>query len=398
MTGPPVIAMHPDQLARNAPGRLLRSSRGEGAFWYFVPAPLPPKLGYTPRLVHLLERAAAGVGELAGVGRTLANPHILVCPFIRREAVASSRIEGTVSDLPELLAYEARLARPGADRTDDRDADVREVLNYVHALEYALGRLAELPVSLRLICEVHERLVHDVRGNRARLGQFRTVQNWIGPPGSRVTDATYVPPAVPEMHEALGLLERYLHAEVEEPQLVRLALIHYQFEAIHPFVDGNGRIGRLLMSLLAVTWGILPLPLLYLSSAIEKRRDEYYRLLLGVSQRGGWEDWVAFFLEIVASASLDALERGRRLQDLRREWRERFQQAKASALTLRLIDSLFERPMLTIRDAQAALGLRSYNGARKHIVKLVEAGILAELPEASPSAFYGAKQILRVLQ
>jgi Fic family protein len=273
----------------------------------------------------------AGQGELAGLGRALPNPHLLIAPLVRREAVLSSRIEGTQTDLADLYAYEAgQLALPGL-RPAPPESDVREVLNYVRALEFGLERVHSLPVSLRLARELHARLMEGVRGGRATPGEFRRSQNWIGPPGCTLNEADYVPPPVAEMHEALDALEKYLHAQGDYPPLVRLAFIHYQFEAIHPFLDGNGRMGRLLLSLLLVNWDLLPLPLLYLSAYFERYRSGYYDLLMAVSQRGDWREWALFFLRGVAEQARDAITRIKGLQDLQIAWRERLTQARLDA-------------------------------------------------------------------
>lgn len=225
----------------NTPGRLIQGIQG---FLAYVPCPLEPDIHLDLELVSILSEADRGLGELAGVARTLPNPHLLIGPFVRREAVLSSRIEGTQASLSDLFFFEASNMRL------KNVPDVREVSNYVKALEHGLARVSELPLSLRLIREMHEQLMAGVRGEHQTPGQFRRSQNWIGPPGCTLMDATYVPPPVEEMKETLDAFEKYLHAPSRLPPLIRLAAIHYQFEAIHPFLDGNGRIGRLLVTLL----------------------------------------------------------------------------------------------------------------------------------------------------
>lgn len=389
--------MSMERFQQSPTGRLVWIGQGETAYWAFVPHPLPPALPFDAELVRTLSEADRALGELSGLARTMANPRLFVRPFIHREAVLSSRIEGTQADIVDLYAYEAgQLPLPGA-KPSPPESDVREVLNYVRALEYGLERLSTLPVSLRLLRELHERLMEGVRGGQAAPGEFRRSQNWIGRPGCTLNEATYVPPAVPETHEALDAFEKYLHVENELPPLVRLALIHYQFEAIHPFLDGNGRIGRLLISLLLVSWNLLPLPVLYLSAFFERRRQDYYDLLLAVSERGTWREWVLFFLRGVAEQSRDAITRAKRLQDLQSEWRERLTQARASALLLRLADSLFESPMLTIPEAQRRLGVRHYNSARKSVEKLVAAGILQPVGDTSYGRVFQSQEILRII-
>jgi len=324
------------------------------------------------------------------------NPHLLIGPFVRREAVLSSRIEGTQADVADLYAYQiGQLPLPGVAPAPP-ESDVREVLNYVSALEYGLERLVTLPVSIRLIRELHERLMEGVRAGHATPGEFRRMQNWIGPPGCTLNEAPFVPPPVPQMHEALDGLEKYLHSQDVYPPLVRLALVHYQFEAIHPFIDGNGRVGRLLISLLLVERGLLPLPLLYLSAYFYRHRGEYYDLLSAVSERGAWAEWLSFVLQGIAEQSQDAAERAHQLQELQVNWHERLTQARASALLLRLADHLFESPVITIPEAARLLGV-TYRSAQLNVRKLIEAGILAQIGDADYGRTYVANEILDMI-
>ena len=243
-------------------------------YWAYVPNPLPPKIEMDWELVGLLSKADITLGKLSGAGQLLTNPNLLISPFIRREAVMSSRIENTQSGLEDLFLFEA-------DETQlPPVSDVKEVLNYVRAMEYGIKRLPELPISSRLICEIHEILMKGVRGEGATPGFMRTRQNWIGSPGSTLTEATYVPPPVAKMQQCFSDLERYIHSDPQEPALIQCALVHYQFEAIHPFLDGNGRVGRLLITFMLLERGLLSQPLLYLSDFFERHRDEYNKLLL----------------------------------------------------------------------------------------------------------------------
>ncbi|MBI3450764.1 MAG: Fic family protein, partial [Acidobacteria bacterium] len=260
------------------PGRKIRTPEGYAAF---VPAPLPPDLIWTPALVSALSTADRSIGRLAGEGGRLPNPHLLIRPFVRREAVLSSRIEGTRATLGELLAAEAGAV---SDRSPD---DLREVANYVAALERGVKLLQKLPLSLRLVRNLHGTLMQGVRGNQATPGEFRRSQNWIGAPGADASRATYVPPPPDEMMTCLGAWEKFLH-DRSLPPLVHVALAHYQFEAIHPFLDGNGRVGRLMITLFLIERSILPAPLLYLSAFFEATRRDYYDHLRSVSERGAW--------------------------------------------------------------------------------------------------------------
>ena len=375
----------------------MKAGHGEAAYWAFVPHPLPPPLPLDAGVVRILSEADRALGELAGLGRSLPNPYLFIRPFIRREAVLSSRIEGTRAGIADLYAYEGQQPRLSGLGTPAPEADVREVSNYVRALEYGLERVETLPVSLRLVRELHERLLEGVGGAHATPGEFRTRQNWIGPPESTLNTARFVPPPVPEMWASLDAFEKYLHRGNEHPPLVRLAFIHYQFEAVHPFVDGNCRIGRLLLALLLINWGLLSLPLLYLSAYFERHRQGYYDLLMAVSERGAWSEWLAFFLRGVAEQSRDTIVRAKRLQDLREDWRQRLTQARASALLLQLADSLFEAPVLTIPQAQRILGVRHYNSAKLNVEKLVSAGALQPLDDATYGKTFIASEILSVI-
>jgi len=389
--------MNPERFRQSPAGRLLQVGLGEIAYWAFVPNPLPPDLPLDKGLVRTLSDADRALGELAGLGRTMPNPHLLIAPFIRREAVLSSRIEGTQAGLTDLYAYEAgQLHLFPEVKPPPPEADVKEVGNYVRAMEYGLKRLDTLPVSLRLLRELHARLMEGVRGEQATPGEFRRSQNWIGRPGCTIQEAEFVPPPVPEMQEALDALEKYLHAEDTYSPLIRLAFIHYQFEAIHPFLDGNGRIGRLAITLLLVNWDLLPLPLLYLSAFFEKHRQDYYDLLLGVSQQGAWPRWVEFFLRGVAEQARDAGQRAKRIQDLQEEWRARLARNRSPGLLFRLADSLFETPILTIPQARRFLEI-SYPSAKATIEKLKTAGILEQVEESSGSKIYFAPDILEII-
>ena len=231
--------MNPEEFSGTSSGKVIRTPNG---YWAFVPYPLPPRIDYDPETVRLLSDADRGLGNLAGIGQLLPNPHLLIAPYIRREAVLSSRIEGTQASLSDLLYFEA------AEEEPPRAPDVREVRNYVQAMEYGLKRLERLPLSLRLVREIHARLMRGVRGQEKRPGEFRDRQNWIGPPGCSLPEAAFVPPPVPEMTEALGAWEKFLHEAKDIPPLIQCSLMHYQFEALHPFLDGNGRVGRLLIT------------------------------------------------------------------------------------------------------------------------------------------------------
>lgn len=342
-----IITMRREDFTAHAPGVIIQSTLGYDAF---VPHRLPPELPLNWPLVRALSDADRAVSELAGVARNLPNPHLLINPFLRREAVLSSRIEGTLASLSDLFVFEASA------RSDAPQSDVEEVVNYIHALEHGLFSIRQgRQISLALLKEMHEMLLQQVRGQDKSPGRFRTKQNWIAEGSRRLENARFVPPPVPQMRDALDALEAYIHSSSDLPPLVRLALIHYQFEAIHPFEDGNGRIGRLLITLLLCAEGLLPEPLLYLSAYFERHRDEYVDRLLGVSQKNAWGDWMAFFLVGVAEQGRDGVRRAGRLMALRETYRRRLQAARASALTLQLTDELFAYPALSIAQIAARL-------------------------------------------
>lgn len=380
--------MEHGDFTKNKAGYCIKNASGH---WSFVPNDLPPKLEVNWKLASLLSDADRKLSELAGTARTLPNPHLLIGPFSRREAVLSSKIEGTLASISDLMSYEA-LGLVGSEKSD-----VREVANYVSALEHGLARLKDLPISLRLLREIHQHLMQNVRGESLAPGEFRRIQNWIGPPGCKIEDATFVPPPIHEMKQALSAFEKYIHAPSELPPLVRMALIHYQFEAIHPFIDGNGRVGRLLITLLLCADRLMPEPLLYLSVFFERHRAEYYRLLLEVSQEGNWLGWLSFFLRGVAEQSSDAIARAALLQELATTYRERLQDAHSSATLLKLADHLFLRPFVNTSYVAKAMRV-SYPAAQKNIDKLVKEGILEEITGRQRKRIYSARKIMEIVE
>jgi Fic family protein len=297
--------------------------------------------------------------------------------LLHREAILSSRIEGTLTTPEQLVLLEAAASVGGA-RDVPRDQDTQEVLNYVRAMQHALGRLRDLPICLRLMKEIHRELLRGVRGEHERPGEFRTTQNWIGRSSDPIHSARFVPPPVSEMMAALDDLEKFLNERSADlPLLVKLALVHYQFEAIHPFRDGNGRIGRLLIPLLLVSEGRMRDPLLYLSSYFDRHRDRYMDLLLRVSQTGDWTAWIAFFLQGVVDSSHEAIGQAEGLLTLRERYRQQFQSARSSGLLQKLIDELFLAPSITIGRAMKLLQVTPA-AASSNLRKLVGAGILRE--------------------
>lgn len=389
--------MNLEQFSQSPSGRLIKHGQGEAAYWAFVPHPLPPPLDLERSLVQALSTADRALGELAGLGRNMPNPHLLIQPFIRREAVLSSRIEGTQADVADLYAYEAgQLMLPGF-RPQAQENDIREVLNYVHALEYGLERIKTFPLSLRFLRELHERLMTGVRGDHLTPGEFRRTQNWIGGYGVGLQDAAYVPPPVEEMKQALADFETYLHAEQDYPPLLRLGMLHYQFEAIHPFLDGNGRIGRLLITLLLVHWNLLPLPLLYLSAYFERHRQHYYDGLMAVSTQGNWNGWLRFFLNGVADQANDAIHRAKELQDLSLAWQTQMKQSTATVLMHNIVDFLAQRPILSAQDICTQFNV-SHQTAMRAIQRLIEMEILDRIDERKRNQHFLARRIVDIFQ
>jgi Fic family protein len=355
----------------------------------FLPPPLPPRFDWTPRLVRILSDADRLIGMLAGEGGRLPNPHILMRPFLRREAVLSSRIEGTHTTLSELLADEAGAA---VERSAD---ELVEVSNYVTALEYGIARLREIPICVRLIRELHAQLMTGVRGHNAAPGDFRTIQNWIGKPGSTLQSATYIPPPPNEIAPCLAAWETFLHRS-ELPPLVTIALAHYQFEAIHPFLDGNGRVGRLLIPLFLIEQRILPTPLLYLSAFFEASRPDYYATLRGVSERGEFTDWLEYFLLGIARMSEDALSRATRLNAILTEWRSRMAGESAKS-PIRVVEMLSANPFLTAKGVAAELKI-TFHTAQRAIERLEHAGIVRQTSDAKRNRVYCANALLDILE
>lgn len=378
--------MNPEAFAAPEAGRVVRTPRG---YFAFIPAPLPPEIRYDDELVLTLSRADSALSELSGLGRLLPNPHLLIAPYVRKEAVLSSKIEGTTTDLSELLQDEA-----GAELSERDPDDVREVRNYVRALEYGVTRLKKLPLSLRLVRELHERLMRGVRGDRATPGEFRRSQNWIGAHGSTPETASYVPPPIEELQACLGDWEKFLHERDTIPDLVQCALMHEQFEAIHPFLDGNGRVGRLLITLFLIERSRLSQPLLYLSAYIERNRIEYYGLLQGVRTRGDWRSWILYFLQGVAEISKEAVERSGRLMDLRERLRGKIAGKRNAE---RLLEKLFENPYVTVAGAAKLLGVTNPT-ARQAVKQLQTAGVLSETTGREWGRLYLARPILRILE
>jgi len=382
--------MNPNDFLKSVPGRLIKTSQG---YWTFIPNPLPPQLAWSGALVTLHSEAERELARLALAGRDFPHPHILMRPFIRNEAVISSRIEGTQATLDDLYSYEAEQMS-----FLEPTSDAREVYNYVRALDHGLERVDTLPISLRLIRELHAKLMDGIRGEVMTPGEFRRSQNWIGPAGCTLETATYVPPLVEEMQVALDILEKFIHAPSDLPALTRIGLIHYQFEAIHPFLDGNGRVGRLLISLLLCQWELLPSPLLYLSAFFERNRSEYYERLLAISRSGDWEGWLRYYLTGVRDQSREATMRVQKLQQLRERYRMQLGGRRSARRLAEVVDFLIGNPIFTVRGLQAGLELADFKTVQRYVDVLEDAGILHEITGKRRNRLYRADEVFNTIK
>jgi Fic family protein len=358
----------------------------------FVPHPLPPNppLALAKPTLGLLQLATARLSELKTASLLVPNADLFSYAFVRKEAILSSQIEGIQATLSDLFNYEADPNQAGL--------DLEEVCNYLDALQFARKQLKNpkgLPVSLRLIKEMHKRLMRGVRGQTKKPGEFRNSQNWIG--GSRPSNANFVPPPKLEMQDCLVALEEYLHATSEESPLIRIALAHVQFETIHPFLDGNGRVGRLLIALLLEEWGLLDARLLYLSLHFKRNQMEYYRLLDGVRTSGDWESWVHFFLEGVCAAAQEAVLSSQKLfQLIDKDRKKLLESPKAVVPAIRLFELLPNHPAITINQVVELLETTKPT-AGKAIDVLVNLGILGEKTGAKRNRVFGYKKYMDIL-
>lgn len=361
--------MDPQRFSHSVFGKPHREPGNKWAFWYYQPAPMPRSLDLEPLTVLALSEADAALGLLQGLGHLIRDPQLLLGPYLTREAVASSRIEGTQASLSDVLQAEA------ADGPS-QDEDIQEVYRYVQASRQAFRLIEDLPISQRLILDVHRTLLEGVRGEEKNPGEFRRTPVWVGAAGATPETAIYVPPLPNEVPDLIADWEKYVNEPSTTPVLVQCALMHYQFETIHPFLDGNGRIGRLVINLLLREKGRLDLPLLYLSGYLENNREEYYARLQAVRERGEIQEWLRFFLAAVTEQAKDAVWRARKLVDLREQY------LKDAVLTRsalpQLVDQIFQNPYVTVRQIQQRVGLTN-QGARNLIRKAEDRGWVSSI-------------------
>jgi len=361
----------------------------------FVPNPLPPvpPLRIDAEMQSLLSLADRKLGRLDGITQVLPNPNLFVAMYVRKEAVLSSQIEGTQASFVDVLGAEYNQT------SDPKRDDIGEISNYVYAMNWGLQALAELPLSLRLIRNIHEKLLTNTRGSSRNPGEFRQSQNWIGPAGCTLKTATFVPPSVPDMHESLNALENYFYKNDDTPALIRIGLIHAQFESIHPFLDGNGRMGRLLITFWLCQQEILSKPLLYLSYYFKQNRSEYYDLLMKVRKEGAWEEWIKFFLKGIASVSDEAVNSAKSIIALKESLTEILNvKAPANSNYRRLLDNLFEYPIVTRTEIMKNLGV-SNPTAGAIINDFIDLGILKDdTPERQRNKYYSFDKYIEILQ
>ncbi len=383
--------MKPRDFTDHSPGELVQimTLSGEPGL-AFVPAMLPPSIEIDREIANAAERAALALGNLNGSGRMLPNPTLLYRPFMRREALASSRIEGTQADFGQLVLFEA------SEEADESDPDVQEVRNYLTALRTGWDKPVERQYSPGYLMELHRQLLSGVRGSGMNPGSLRNTQVHIGAAGEPFSRARFVPPPPDFVRDLLENLCTYIEHEDDLPSLVRLAVIHYQFETIHPFMDGNGRLGRLLMPIILGHWGKLDLPLLYLSEYFEDHKREYVDHLLAVSQHGSWKAWILFTLDAISRQANDAVLRGQQILHMREELRRRYQQEQRSATILNVVDSLFEHPACTIKKAAAIAGV-TIRAATRAIESLVADGVLEEVTGQQRNRIYAAPEIIAAM-
>ncbi|HOE93763.1 MAG TPA: Fic family protein [Methanofastidiosum sp.] len=376
---------------KNAFGKVMQVDGVNGdQYNVFIPNPLPPNIEFDEELVLILSRAEEKLGKLSGICLTLPSPNLLIIPYLRKEAIMSTRIEGTRISMQEVLLSEAK-------EKEEKTKDAQEVVNYINTVNYALTKIEKSPINVELIKEMHKVLMEGVRGDEKAPGEFREVQNWIGSELSKVSDANFVPPnpeAVPKLME--DLIE-YLNTEHNVPVLVRCALMHYQFETIHPFCDGNGRIGRSLITVYLCKKKKIIKPLLYISEFFEKHRLEYNELLLKTGQTGKFEGWIKFFLKAVEVQSEDASVRAHKLLYLRESYRKRVQREAQSSDILNIIDYLFSNPFITVKKAQHILDV-TYPTGKKYVEKLAEYEILKETNRLQREKTFVAYEIYEIIK
>ena len=375
----------------NRAGIYVDNLTGEATYQSYKPNPLPPmpEIEMNEEIVKLLVDANKQLVKLDTSSQLISNADLFISMYVRKEALISSQIEGTQCTLDDVLDPEVEA---------NTNLDVSDVINYVKATQYALNRLERLPLCCRLIREIHEVLMENVRGQDKTPGEFRHSQNWIGPANCSLKDARYIPPNVEDMQNAMSDLEKFINENVDYDPLIRVALIHYQFETIHPFLDGNGRIGRLLILLYLMEQGLLAKPVIYISYFLKKNQIEYYDRISEVRRSGNYEQWIRFFLEAVSKAASDSLESISRLSDLHDENLRKLPKTTRSKDNLRAVfDYIEQYPIIDIKRTAKKLDI-SYNTVATAVKKLVELGILQERTNAARNRVFAYEEYLKILR
>lgn len=375
----------------NRAGKYVDNLTGEAAYQSFKPNPLPPipEIEMDEEIVRLLVDANKQLVKLDTASQLISNADLFISMYVRKEALISSQIEGTQCTLDDVLDPEVET---------NTNLDVSDVINYVKTTQYALKRLEKLPLCCRLIREVHEVLMEGVRGQDKTPGEFRYSQNWIGPANCSLKDARYVPPNVEDMQNAMSDLEKFINENVDYDPLIRVALIHYQFETVHPFLDGNGRIGRLLILLYLMEQGLLAKPVIYISYFLKKNQVEYYDRISEVRRSGNFEQWIRFFLEAVSKAASDSLEAICQLSALHDRNIEKLPKTTRSKDNLRAVfDYIEQYPIIDIKKTAKELEV-SYNTVATAVKKLVEIGILQETTNAARNRVFAYEEYLGIMR
>jgi Fic family protein len=364
-----------------------------GGYKAFIPNPLPPSppVRFDEKLQALLSEADRALARLDGMTTVLPNPDLFIAMYVKKEALLSSQIEGTQASLEGVLEFEADLI------PKENVNEIKEVINYIKALNYGMSRLKELPMSLRLIKEIHRVLLEETRGDQRNPGEFRRSQNWIGPPGATLNEAIFIPPPSDRVTPAMGELEKFFHKKTNIPPLVKIALIHAQFETIHPFLDGNGRVGRLLVTFYLFWEGILSKPLLYLSFYLKKNRAEYYDLLMKIRLKGAWEDWTKFFLKAISETSGEAAKTAHDIIQLKEEIiTELHKKSVASIYGVKLVDLLFETPLVSVKEVSGKLNI-SKEAGNELVKRFEKIGILKEITAKQRYKKYSFKRYIDII-
>lgn len=375
-------------------GHFVNQLSGDLAYKSFIPKPLPPEPGiqFDTELMNLLSQSDQAIGRLDGVIKNIPNPDLFVLMYIKKEAVLSSQIEGTQASLFDVLEKEEDIL------SDEKDDDVKVTLNYISAMTYGLERIKEFPLSLRFIREIHKILLTGIRGKNREPGEFRKSQNWLGPEGCTLSNAIFVPPPVFEMNEALNNFEKYLHSEKKYPVLIDMGMIHSQFETIHPFLDGNGRIGRLLITFLLCNNNVISKPVLYLSYYFKKNHAEYYDKLMSVRTYGDWEGWLKFFLKGIIETSNNTVKLSNKIIELQKKNRDLIHNSmpRFSAKAMEVLDKIYLYPVFSVKRIKEHCNI-SYNTAKSIIGKFINVGIITEKSDKKRNKKYYFREYIDLL-